>query len=75
MFILAHIHGIRVLIVLLRADHIPAPKAFQGSRLRLYETLTTAESSAICQARTEKIGLQAFLYRRKVPGVTTPARS
>ena len=56
-----------------RADHTPSAKAFKGGHLRLYEKLTKAEGSALCQARTEKIGLQAFLYRRKVPGITTPS--
>ena len=55
-----------------RADRIPAARAFEGGHLRLYEKLAKAEGSALCQARTEKIGLQAFLYRRKVPGITAP---
>ena len=49
-----------------RADHALDDKAFQGSRLRLYETLAKAEGSALCQARMEKIGSQAFLYRWRV---------
>jgi hypothetical protein len=34
--------------------------------------LRKAESSALVQARTGKIGLKAFLFQRKVPGVPTP---
>lgn len=34
--------------------------------------LTKAKSSLLIQARTEVIGLRAFLHRRKVPGVLTP---
>ena len=56
----------------MRADHLLDAKAFQGSRLRLYETLAKAEGSALCQARTEKIGLGAFLHRCRVPEITTP---
>ena len=52
-----------------------AAKAFEGGHLRLYEKLTRAEGSALCQARTEKIGLQRFLFQRKVPGIASPACS
>lgn len=55
-----------------RADRILAAKAFQGGHLRLYETLAKAEGAVLCQARTEKIGLRAFLFKRGVPGITTP---
>ena len=55
-----------------RADRILAAKAFDGGHLRLYETLAKAEGAVLCQARTEKIGLRAFLFKRGVPGVTTP---
>ena len=55
-----------------RADYFFDAKAFQGSRLCLYSGLAKAESSALCQARTEKIGLRAFLYRCKVPEINTP---
>ena len=44
-----------------------AAKAF------VYEKLAKAEGSALCQARTEKIGLQRFLFQRKVPGIASPA--
>ena len=58
---------------LARADNIVAAKAFGGGHLRLYEKLTKVEGSALCQARTEKIGLQRFLFQRKVPGIASPA--
>ena len=50
-----------------------AAKAFEGGHLRLHERLTKVEGSALYQARTEKIGLQGFLFRRKVPEATFPA--
>ena len=56
-----------------RADNTLASKAFEGGYLRLYEKLAKAEGSALCQARTEKIGLRGFLFRRGVPGVVSPA--
>lgn len=55
-----------------RAADTALPKAFEGSHLKLYENLNKAQSSIICQARTGKIGLRAFLYNRRVPGVDTP---
>ena len=51
------------------ADNTAATKAFEGGHLRLYEKFTKAEGSALCQARTEDIRLQGFLFRRKVPGL------
>ena len=56
-----------------RADTVVAAKAFGGGHLSLYERLTKVEGSAPCQARTEKIGLPGFLFRRKVPEATSPA--
>ena len=56
-----------------RADNTVAAKSFEGGHLRLYEKLIKAEGSALCQARTEKIGLQRFLFQRKVPGIASPA--
>ena len=41
-----------------RADNSPAAKAFEGGHLRLYEKLAKAESSALCQARTEISGFK-----------------
>ena len=40
---------------------------------RSYEKLAKTEGSALYQARTEKIGLRGFLFRRGVPGVVSPA--
>ena len=40
--------------------------------LRLYEDLTKARSSILTQAKTGKIGLNAFLYQRKVLDVDSP---
>jgi hypothetical protein len=48
------------------------PKAYKGGHLRIYEGLTKAQSSILCQARTGKIGLRAFLFSRSVPDVDTP---
>ena len=47
-----------------RADNTPAAKAFEGGHLRLYEKLAKAEGSALCQARTEKIGLSTAIRPR-----------
>ena len=47
-------------------------KAFQGGHLRLYQGLKKAHSSILCQARTGRIGLRAFLFQRGVPEVNTP---
>ena len=55
-----------------RADNIRVDKVFSGRHLRLYEWLAEAESAALCQARTEKIGLRALLLRRGVPGIVAP---
>ena len=51
--------------ILTAADSVslsPAPT------LGLYQGLRKAESSLLCQLRTERIGLRAFLSQRKVPG-------
>jgi hypothetical protein len=39
--------------------------------LKLHEGLRKAESALLTQARTGRIGLAKFLYRRSVPGFTT----
>src|SRR5208282_574279 len=53
------------------ADHIPSSFS-RGHSLRLYKGLRKAESSALVQIRAGKIGLRAFLYQRKVPGIDDP---
>ena len=40
-----------------RADNTLAAKALEGGHLCLYEKLVKAGDSALCQARTGKIGL------------------
>jgi len=40
--------------------------------LRRHDDLTRAESSLLTQARTGAIGLKDFLFRARVPGITTP---
>ena len=42
-------------------------------RPRIHANLTRAESSLGTQIRTEKIGFAGFLYRQRVPTVTSPA--
>ena len=44
-----------------------------SKRLHIHEGLAKAESSLATQIRTGKIGLADFLYRRRVPSVTSPA--
>ena len=43
------------------------------SALRLRGGLSKAQSSILTQVRTGKIGLAAFLCKRRVPGFPTPA--
>jgi len=45
---------------------------FDSSTIALRTGMTKAESSVLMQARTEKIGLRAFLFTKKVPEITTP---
>ncbi len=40
--------------------------------LRKHTGLTKAQSSLLTQARTGTIGLKDFLFRARVPGITTP---
>ena len=66
-------------------EHLPGPqwlgpRLFKGKRpwitLKKYaqehDFLRKAESSALVQARTGKLGLKAFLFQRKVPDIATP---
>ena len=55
-----------------RAADRTLDKAFDGAHLELYNGLTKAQSSVLVQARTGKIGLQAFLVCKKVPSIATP---
>ena len=48
------------------------PDAFEGGHLHLHKNLPKAQSSLLVQARTGKIGLRQFLFRRHVPSVATP---
>ncbi len=43
-----------------------------GEAVERYRGLLKHEAAVIFQARTEKIGLKAFLHRRQVPGYPTP---
>nr|AAA21781.1 pol-like protein [Neurospora crassa] len=58
--------------------HMVGTKKKKGRRRKPEEEedepypLTKAKSSLLVQARTEVIGLRAFLHRRKVPDVLTP---
>lgn len=45
---------------------------FDDTALLLHSGLSKAESSALVQARTEKIGLRGFLFTMKVPDISTP---
>ena len=49
-----------------------APKQAFQKYYRRHKDLKKAESSALTQARTGKIGFRAFLFKRRVPGVATP---
>ena len=49
--------------------HTPTPTK---KILRLHKGLTKQESALLVQLRTEKIGLNDFLFARRVPDVTSP---
>ena len=48
----------------------PVHSDTRRNRSKLHEGLNKATSALITQIRTEKIGLNAFLTDRKVPGYT-----
>ena len=50
------------------ADRVPPDRAV----LRMWKGLPKYKSSLLAQVRTEKIGLNAFLQGRKVPGFDSP---
>jgi hypothetical protein len=45
---------------------------FSTDRTQLYQICTKAESTIITLLRTERIGLNAFLYKQKVPDIASP---
>jgi hypothetical protein len=45
---------------------------FSTVRTQLHQTCTKPESAMITLLRTERIGLKAFLYKQRVPGITSP---
>ncbi|KHJ32033.1 hypothetical protein EV44_g3928 [Erysiphe necator] len=45
---------------------------YRGTPYELHRNLSRAQSSIATQVRSEHIGLNSYLYRRKVPGVETP---
>ena len=51
------------------ADTAPT---FSDKALKRHENLTKAESSLLIQARTGAIGLNDFLFRARVPEISTP---
>ena len=53
--------------VSLAKDGQPRPK-----NVKLYSKLKKAESSAVFQARTGRIGLRHFLAKARVPGISSP---
>jgi hypothetical protein len=48
----------------------PAHRDIRESRSQLHATLSKATSALVTQIRTEKIGLNAFLLKQRVPGYT-----
>ena len=44
-------------------------------KIKIHDNLAKAESALATQIRTEKIGLASFLFKRRVPNVTTAACS
>ena len=61
-------------------DRVPFPTEAQRAsltkgRIKIHDNLAKAESALATQIRTEKIGLASFLFKRRVPNVTTAACS
>ena len=54
------------------ADEDPPTLLFTNKALQRHQGLTKAQSSLLTQARTGDIGLRDYLFRFKVPGVSTP---
>ena len=54
------------------ADEDPPELLFTNQALKRHKGLTKAQSSILIQARTGDIGLREYLFKRKVPEVTTP---
>ena len=52
------------------ARKAPAHRDTRKTRSQLHVTLSKATSALVTQIRTEKIGLNAFLARQRVPGYT-----
>ena len=53
----------------------PPPGVYEESHykaLARYQGLRKHESSLLIQVRTGKVGLRAFLFEKKVPGIATP---
>lgn len=46
---------------------------FRHTPSELHRNLTRAQSSIAMQIRSEHIGFNSYLYRRKIPGVATPS--
>ncbi|KAI1006249.1 hypothetical protein K3495_g1966 [Podosphaera aphanis] len=46
---------------------------YRGTPTEIYRNLNRAQSSIAIQLRSEHVGLNSYLYCRKVPGVETPA--
>ena len=45
---------------------------YRGTPVQIHQNLSRAQSSIAIQIRSEHIGLNSYLYRRKVPGVNNP---
>ena len=45
---------------------------YREAPVQIHQNLSRAQSSIAIQIRSEHIGLNSYLYRRKVPGVDSP---